>query len=300
MNGANGNASDELRRETTVTRALVLGGGGVAGIAWEVGLLVGLVEAGIDVRVADYFLGTSAGSAVVAQITSGLTMDELLRRQVDPDLQAKELPARADFQRMIADFNECHQKGGSSAEILQRIGSLALSAPTVAEAMRKDVIVSRLSTNIWPKSRMGVVAVDAFSGQRVVFNRDSGVGMVDAVAASCALPCVWPPVTIAGHRFIDGGTYSMANADLAVGFDRVLVCQPDVPPFPVVKSLSEEIEQLRFNGAQVEVISPNDAMKMALAATGGNALDPSLIAVAAKIGREQAGREVVRITGLWE
>jgi NTE family protein len=299
MNGTNGNAFDELRQETTVTRALVLGGGGLAGIAWEVGLLIGLVEAGINVRAADYFLGTSAGSAVVAQITSDLSMDELLRRQVDPDLQAKELPARADFQRMIADFSDCHQKGGSSEEILQRIGSLALSAPTVAEAMRKDVIVSRLPTNIWPKRRMGVVAVDAFSGQRVVFNRDSGVDIVDAVAASCAIPCVWPPVTIAGHRFMDGGSYSMANTDLAAGFKRVLVCQPDVPPFPVVKSLSEEIEQLRLNGAQVEVISPNDAMKMALAAIGGNALDPSLIAVAAKIGREQAGREAVRITGLW-
>ena len=299
MNGANDNASDELRREAAVTRALVLGGGGVAGIAWETGLLVGLVEAGIDVRAADYFLGTSAGSAVVAQITSDLTTDELLARQVDPDLQAKELAARADFQRMIADFDDCHQKGGTSAEILQRIGSLALSAPTVAEAMRRDVIVSRLPTKIWPQSRMGVAAVDAFSGQRVIFNRDSGVDIVDAVAASCALPCVWPPVTINGYRFIDGGSYSMANADLAVGFNRVLVCQPDIHPFPVVQRLSEEIEQLRSNGAQVEVISPNDAMKVALAAAGGNALDPSLIAVAAKIGREQAGREVVRITGLW-
>ena len=91
----------------------------------------------------------------------------------------------------------------------------------------------------------------------------------------------------------------MANVDLAAGFNRVLVCQPDVPPFPVVKSLFEEIKQLRLNGTQVEVISPNDAMKRALGAMGGNALDPSLIAVAAKIGREQAGREVVRITGLW-
>jgi len=299
LNSADGNTSDKLRRETAVTRALVLGGGGLAGIAWEAGLLVGLVEAGINVRVADYFLGTSAGSAVVAQITSELTTEELFRRQVDPHLQAKELPAKADFPRMIADFGECHRKGGTSAQILQRIGSLALSAPTVAEATRRNVIVSRLPTNIWPQSRMGVVAVDAFSGQRVVFDRDSGVDIVDAVAASCAIPCVWPPVTIGGRRFIDGGSYSMANVDLAAGFNRVLVCQPDVPPFPVVKSLSEEIEQLRLNGAQVEVISPDEAMKMALAATGGNALDPSLIAVAAKLGRQQAGREAVRISGLW-
>jgi NTE family protein len=196
------------------TRALVLGGGGVAGIAWETGLLVGLAEAGVDGRQADLFLGTSAGSTVAAQITSGLAMEELFNRQVDPELQAKELQTQPNIPQMVADFARVLQEAGSSTEIRRRIGALALAAPTVAEADRRAVIVSRLPAHSWPKVRLELVAVDAVSGKRIVFSRESGVDLIDAVTASCAVPCVWPPMTIASHRYIDGGCYAMANADL--------------------------------------------------------------------------------------
>src|SRR5690242_4053896 len=89
---------------TMTTHALVLGGGGIAGIAWETGLLVGLAEAGIDIRNADLFVGTSAGANVAAQITSGLALDELFQRQVDPALQAHELAAQPDFEKMLTEF----------------------------------------------------------------------------------------------------------------------------------------------------------------------------------------------------
>ncbi|QBD75329.1 patatin-like phospholipase family protein [Ktedonosporobacter rubrisoli] len=281
------------------TRTLAAGGGGVAGIAWEMGLLVGLAEAGIDVRLADLFLGTSAGSAVTAQITSGRTMEELFQRQVDPVLQAKELPANADFQQLIADFTRIFKEGGSSNAILQKVGALALSTPTVAEAERRDVIVSRLPVHHWPQARLEIVATDAESGERIVFTRESGVELIDAVAASCAVPCVWPPVTIGKHRYIDGGCYSMANVDLATGFDKVLVLQPDIPPIPVLESLDEQIERLRLGGTQVEVLTPDEAVKLALAKAGGNALDPSLRGIAARGGREQARRELARVAAFW-
>jgi len=282
-----------------VTRALVLAGGGVAGIAWETGLIVGLAEAGVDVRNADLFVGTSAGSTVAAQITSGLAMDVLYNRQVDPALRARELPARPDLGRMIADFTRIYREAGGSSEILRRIGALALSTATVAESNRRDVIVSRLPSNRWPRCRLEIVTVDAISGERVVFTRESGVDIVDAVTASCAIPCVWPPATIDGRHYIDGGCYSMSNADLATGFAKVILLEPDVPPFPVIESSYKEVDRLRLNGAQVEVISPNEPMKAALAAAAGNLLDPSLATIAAKIGREQAGKEAERITRLW-
>src|SRR5205814_2146005 len=170
------------------TRALVLGGGGVAGIAWETGLLVGLAEAGIDVRLADLFVCTSAGSTVAAQMSSGLTMDELFQRQVDPALQAKELSVSPNFQQMIVDFTRILKEGGESHEILQQVGALALSTPTVTEAERRAVIASRLSVHSWPKRQLKVVTVDAHSGERIVFERESGVELVDAVTASCAVP----------------------------------------------------------------------------------------------------------------
>jgi NTE family protein len=281
------------------TRALVLGGGGVAGIAWETGLLVGLAEAGIDTRRADLFLGTSAGSTVAAQITSGLSMEELFRRQVDPALQAKELSAQLDVSQLIGDLTRARQAGGSNTEILQRIGTLALSTPTVAEDVRRAVIVSRLPVHNWPQARLEIVAIDAISGERIVFNRASGVNLVDAVAASCAVPCVWPPVTINGHRYIDGGSYSLANADLATGFNKVLILQPDNPPFKLLESLDEQVARLRRAGAQVEVLTPDETMKAALASAGGNPLDPSLREIAARSGREQAPREAAHLAAWW-
>src|SRR5579884_2344317 len=193
-------------------RALVAGGGGVAGIAWEMGLVVGLAEAGVDIRNADLFVGTSAGSVVTTQICSDLSLDELFQRQVDPALQAKELPAQPDFPRLVAEFRRIFAEGGSSAEIMQRIGALALATPTVPEAERRAVIVSRLPVHRWSQRRLEVVAVDALSGERVVFTRDSGVELVDAITASCAVPGVWPPATVNSRRYIDGGCYSVANA----------------------------------------------------------------------------------------
>jgi NTE family protein len=282
------------------TYALVLGGGGIAGVAWETGLIVGLAEAGIDVRNAGLFVGTSAGATVGAQITSGLELAELFQRLVDPALQNQELAIQLDFQKMLTDFTRAFNEGGSSTEILQRIGALALAAPTVSEAQRRAVVASRLPVHSWPLSRLEIVAVDALSGERIIFTRDSGVELVDAVMASGALPYAYPPATINQHRYIDGGCYSIANLDLAAGFDKILVLQPDLPAFPYLETLNEQVERLRHKGAQVEVITPDEAMKAALASVGGNALDPSLRGAGAQAGREQGLRVAARVAALWK
>jgi len=282
------------------TRAVVLGGGGVAGIAWEIGMLVGLVEAGIDLLNADLFLGTSAGANVAAQITSGLALDELFQRQIDPALAAKELSVSPDFAQIISNFNRIVKAGGTSAEILQGMGALALSTPTVIESARREVVASRIPVHDWPKIRLEIVAIDAESGERIALRRESGVSLIDAVAASSALPCVWPPTTINGHRYIDGGCYSIANADLAAGFDKVLIFQPDLPPFPFLESLDEQVERLQQAGAQVKVIRPDEAMKTALDKVGGNALDPSIRGTGARIGREQGIREMADAAPFWD
>lgn len=282
------------------TRALVLGSGGVAGIAWETGLLVGLAEAGVDLRNADLFLGTSAGATVAAQITSGLPLEELFQRQVDPVLQAQEWAPRPDFQKVHADFARIMQEGGSRSEILQRLGALALAAPTEAETERRNIILSRLPVQNWPQSRLEIVAVDAFSGERTIFKRESGVDLVDAVMASCAVPYVWPPATINQHRYIDGGCYSLANLDLAAGFNKILVLQPDVPSFPLPESLDVQRERLQHQGTQIEVITPDAAMEAALASAEGNVFDPSLRGIAANLGREQGLRMAARVSALWQ
>ena len=281
------------------TRALVLGGGGLAGIGWEMGVLAGLAEAGVDLREADLIIGTSAGANVAAQVCSGLPWEDLLARQSDPALLAKELTVQPDFQKMIADLTRIVKEGGSSRKILQGIGALAMATPTVSEEVRRKVIAARLPVHEWPACRLEITAVDIPSGTRAVFGCESDADLIDAVAASSAVPCIWPPVTIGSSRYIDGGCYSFANADLAVGFDKVLVLQPDVPPFPLVQTLDEQVELLRREGSVVEVITPNDAMKAALAASGGNPLDPATRAIGAAVGREQGGQEAQRIKAFW-
>lgn len=278
-------------------RAFILGGGGVVGIAWETGLVVGLAEAGLDLREADLFVGTSAGSCVAAQITSGLTLDELYQRQIDPALQAIELPIMVNMQQWMTNLTHIIDQSKSLSEIRRAAGALALTTDTVSEPERRAVLLSRLPVHRWSQHQIKIVAVEAQSGERCVFDHNSDVELIDAVTASCAIPGIWPPATIGDHRYIDGGTYSNENADLAVNMDRVLIFAPDVPSIPAEK-LETQVELLERNGAQVEIVHPDEAMKAALASTG-NPLDPTLREVAARLGREQGHKIVTRIAAFW-
>jgi NTE family protein len=267
-------------------QALVLGGGGVAGIAWMTGLLAGLAEAGQDVTGTDLIVGTSAGATVAAQVGSGLGLDQLLRRQTEPGLQSREIMAKLDLDQLAADWAEMMQGVTSAEDALRRVGAYALAAGTVPEAERRAVIESRLPSHEWPSRRILLVAVDAETGQTRVFDRDSGAGLVDAVAASCAVPGVWPPVTIGGRRYVDGGVRSSDNADLAAGYGRILVISPlgYDSPIPSPMPLRAVVGQLRDGGSDVTVIAPDQASAAAL---GVNALDPATRVPAAEAGLAQ-------------
>jgi NTE family protein len=269
-----------------VTEALVLGGGGVGGIAWITGLLTGLADAGQDVTGADVIVGTSAGSAVAAQLGSGLPLEELYARQVDPALQAAEIMAEMDLDAFAAEIGAALGAAAGVPEMRRLVGRFALRAETVPEARRRAVIESRLPSHGWPARTLRIVAVDAESGQQRVFDNECGVSLVDAVAASCAVPGVWPPVTIDGRRYVDGGVRSIANADHAAGASRVLVVVPmgSVEPFPSDVPLERSVEELRARGAQVAVVEPDEASR---AAIGANPLDPSTRRPAAEAGRAQ-------------
>jgi NTE family protein len=270
-------------------QALVLGGGGVAGIAWMTGVLAGLADAGQDVTGADLLVGTSAGAAVAAQVGSGLSLDALFERQVDPALQAREISVELDMEKFGAEFAEL-LTGMNSAESAQdaqrRVGAYALAADTVPEAERRAAVSSRLPSPEWPSRRMLLVTVDAETGQTRVFDRESGVNLIDAVAASCAVPGIWPPVSIGGRRYVDGGVRSSDNADLAAGSARIVVLSPlglnSLFPQPV--PLPEVVARLRSDGSQVTVITPDEA---SVAALGINPLDPATRIPAAQAGRAQ-------------
>jgi NTE family protein len=267
-------------------RALVLGGGGVAGIAWITGLLAGLADAGQDVSGADVIIGTSAGANVAAQVGSGLSLTELLARQVEPARQSRELTAVVDWDKFGADLQQCMADAGTPAEQLRNLGRFALDADTVPEPERIAVIESRLPSREWPVTLMKLTAIDCVSGELTVFDAASGVSLVEAVAASSAVPGIWPPVTINGRRYMDGGMRSADNADLAAGAARVVVISPlgVDSPLPTSMPLREVLNSLKDGGASVTVISPDEA---SLAAIGSNALDPATRVPAAAAGLAQ-------------
>ncbi|MBV9486558.1 MAG: patatin-like phospholipase family protein [Frankiaceae bacterium] len=279
-----------------MTRALVLGGGGVAGIAWETGLLLGLLESGVDVTDADVVIGTSAGSAVAAQITTGSSLPDLYQRQVSGEAAKHEIHAEFDAESMMATFGKIVAKLVPGVVMNRAIGEYALHASTVPEARRRAVIAGRLPVHEWPERELVITSVDARAGKPRNFRRDDGVDLVDAVAASCAVPGIWPPVTIQGRRYIDGGMRSTSNADLAAGYDDILVISP-MPELPMVAaSVKRAIEHLSEGSCVVTIQADADS----LAAMGSNPLDPATAKPAAEAGRAQAAAHATEVMALWK
>jgi len=231
-------------------------------------------------------LGTSAGSAVVAQICSGLSLADLFARQtadesaeIDPGVA---IEAIADlFLAALSDPD------ATVSQKRQRIGEVALKTDTVAEPLRRNVIVQRLPSHSWPDRVLRITAIDTATGELVVFDRDSGVDLVDAVAASCAVPGAWPPVTIGDVRYMDGGVGSTINLAFADDCDAAVVLVPagESAPSPFGAGAAGEIDG--FRGAALGVFADDES----LAAFGPNPLDPRCRRGSAEAGRAQGRRE---------
>jgi NTE family protein len=275
-----------------MTSALVLGGGGVTGVAWETGLVFGLLEGGVDLTTATLVVGTSAGAAVAAQVTSGVPASELFARQLRP---SSELNASLGW-RTLGRYALAMLFERDPLRFRQRLGRVALGATTVDEAARRAVIASRLPSQVWPQRDLRLTAVDARSGEFRVFDQASGVSLLDAVSASCAVPGVWPTVRIGNERYMDGGMRSAANADLALGFDRVVVVAPMPGGFGPMTSVAQQVALLRAKGARVTVVSPDAEARRVM---GRNSLDPSKRPVSAQAGRRQAAMVLAAVREVW-
>jgi NTE family protein len=273
-------------------RALVLCGGGVTGVAWQLGVLAGLFEAGLDLRAADLVIGTSAGSVVGAQIRGRTPLAELYARQLRPadgELSARLGPALM-LRYVLANLTRTSEQAGA------RLGRWALGADTVPEADRIAVIESRLVEHEWPARPLKVTAVDAATGALRVFDGSDGVPLVSAVAASCAVPLVWPPVTIQGRRYLDGGVRSSANADLAVGAGRVVVLAPTPAALRPAARLGAQLATLG-RGVSHVLVQPSPAARREL---GRNSLDPGRRAPSARAGLAQATEVAAAVRMIWE
>ncbi len=280
-------------------RIAVLGGGGVAGIAWATGVVAGLARGGFDLAEAEGFIGTSAGASLGAQLAAGFEAERLLQAQLEPPADSKEVlrpysqaEADASNQRLLDKVS------GDLGAARRRIGAFALRSETAAPDLRRAIVAARLPSETWPDRWLGVVAVDVDSGEHRLFDRDSDVGLIDAVTASSAVPGAWPPVGIAGRHYMDGGIRSMTNADLAHGASHVVVLAPlgYSEANPVSGHLRAEVAALRAGGARVDVVVPDADSQEAL---GDNVLDPAARTPSALAGLQQGLALAGELAGAW-
>ena len=284
---------------STMRRALVLAGGGYVASSWEIGLVTGMADMGLDVRNADLFIGTSAGARVALDLASGKALEEFYQMRAGPDLPPLELARMIDWPRIRAGVEDAKKAGGSTAEILRRFGALALEVAVGKYSDRREAVARQIPLQAWPEQRVLIVTLNAETGERRAFDKDSGIDLVDAVIATTA-SFGSAPTLFNGQYYFDGGYYSGDNADLAVGYERVLILSLIPPPQAMRQvSLDTAVEALRAAGAEVEVIHPDEDTLAALASTGGQ-MNPASGRPAAIAGRLQGHRGVSeRLKSFW-
>jgi NTE family protein len=290
-------------------RALVLGGGGSTGNAWLIGVMAGLYDAGLDVSAADLTIGTSAGSTAAAQI-AGATPAELLAAILAVAPQKRPVPAGSDRggvrTKPVVDhlerINKIIASSEDAADMRRRMGAAALEMEAASDGswqtQWRATVASRLPSPDWPQRTVLITAVDARTGEPAVFDRDSGIDLADAVAASCASGL---PYRIGDNKYIDGGYRSNAeNADLAAGYGRVLVLSPfggrSLAPLDWGVQLAAQVDELRANGSKVETIFPDSSSEHMF---GANAMDLSLRPPAAHAGYEQGKALAGQLADFW-
>ncbi|RLY94359.1 hypothetical protein EAE32_03955 [Kocuria tytonicola] len=287
------------------TRAIVLGGGGTAGIAWESGLLSALLAAGVDLGSADLVVGTSAGSSVAVRLRAGSLGTDSLRAEFSrggEDDAARPASASAappfDPEAFLQLMAEAAQGAQDERDGRARIGARAASS---SAAMSEEDWLARIGHALpqdWPEGRLAVTAVDIADGGFTVFDADGGVPLVRAVAASCTVPLVFPLVHIGDRAYMDGGMRSATNADLAAGHDRVLVlsCNPEPPTSPFGPTLEQSLRLIEETGSALHVTA--DAASHA--AFGTNPLDPASRIPSFEAGLAQGRLLADRVRQFWD
>ncbi|MET9555747.1 patatin-like phospholipase family protein [Streptomyces sp. NPDC006645] len=274
---------------------LVLGGGGPVGGAWMIGVLAGLADSGVDVTRATTLIGTSAGAIFGSRLAAGESPGELYARQLaGADRVDLGVTAGQTLRFLWAALGSRDPERS-----VRRLGRAALAARTGADRARVLETVGTLLRDAedWPAGRaLRITAVDAHDGHVHAFDADSGLPLLEAVAASCAVPLVWPPAHAAGRRWIDGGSRSTTNLQLAHGHRRILAVAPipaAVGPHPHAE---EQAARLTAEGSGVTLITPDRASRRAMGRD--MASDPRRPA-AARAGHAQAVAVAHTVADAW-
>jgi NTE family protein len=269
---------------------VVLGGGGIAGVGWEAGIVIGLRQAGVDLSSADLIVGTSAGSIVGSHVAFATDLSVLAA----PRPAAPGAGHVASLEPIMTALAPVFDPTLDPVEARRRVGAAARAAAAGDEQAHVARIAALLPAGEgWPPRRLLVTAVDTESGALAVWHGGSGVPLDRAVASSCAVPGAYPPVTIGSRRYMDGGIRSTTNADLAAGASAVIVLDA-VGHLTPREPLQAELATL--GTGSVLVITPDEG---AAGQIGASLLDPAAGPAALAAGLAQAASCAGPARAIW-
>lgn len=279
-----------------MSQALVLGGGGPLARAWEVGVLSGLADAGLDlVTTADTVIGTSAGAIVASCLLGGADLEQMYQDQLvgQTTSTGRMSPALA---ARLAWLMLRHRRDATGYRIAA--AQFAAATPTKPVEQRRVEVARLITGDDWPRTPLVITAVDAATGELVALTRDSGIGLIDTVVASTAAPGINPLAKVGGRALIDGGIASVTNVGLAAGHDRVVVLAPFARGNGPIPGLNDEVAVLQSQtpGVEVTVIAPDRRARRAM---GYNPMDASRATNVARAGRTQAESIFPGLAGTW-
>lgn len=285
-------------------KAFVLGGGGTLGIAWETGLLAGLESMGVKLSGADLYLGTSAGSIVGSTIARGVAANTMAEMQIAAASQQARAQASApagpppDLSKVMAFFLRMPETGEPSIELRREIGEVSRTSATPSEEQMLAQFAAIGVSGDWPKN-FACTAVDAESGEFKVWRESDRVDFAHAVASSCSVPGIYPPIAIKDRLWMDGGMRSGVNADVAAGHDKVLivaVIPAAIAEQRMVGRVKAEAEAITKAGGKYELIYPDPAT---MEAFGPNLMDPSRRVQLIEQGMRQGKYIGAKVKAFW-
>ncbi len=291
-----------------MSRALVLGGGGMVGVAWEVGVLQGLAANGIDLTRShrpDSILGTSAGSIVGALLTTH-TLEQLAELSLSDssaEVSSETVPL-LDFAAMMECWEVWRQLPDSLPATLATVGAYALRTNTVTEDRWVNSMTEVVGT-AWPSERFRCTSVNAETGEFVVWGHESNVALDRAIASSCAVPCIFPTVTIHGGRYTDGGVRSGTSMDLMADHNVVLALAPigswggDSLDASAAIAIKNETAIVEAAGGRVLTLLTDDETNQATLLTPLGRMDPLNRQPALEHGRRQGAALANDLREMW-
>jgi NTE family protein len=258
------------------------------GIAWESGLCAGLSERGVDLRECDAFVGTSAGAIHGVRLAGG-------EWPLGPEVlgAAEPLdPSKLELAALSQIFERWSGMQRANAADARAMGSLARNLYRDREDSWLQTISALAGRADWPGKPLFVTAVDTVSGERRVFDARSGVPIVQAVAASSAVPGIFASIAIGGQRYMDGQVLSSTHADILLEAKprEVVIAMPtNRHTAPLIGGLAEreaaaEIEALKAAGCRVHFVTPGAEHAARL---GNNLMDALRVPDAHAVGVEQ-------------